>query len=126
MENARNSLGGGAATPDEEMAQSGRVDAAVAHIQQLAETQPSTPLRLDEADLLRFMLLSERARRAELQHAMHQDATKRTELELNHIAKEGLAHMQHIEQKYGVDMRLHMVTEDGTLAPRSSEPGKKA
>lgn len=87
-------------------------------------TQPSTPNRLDEADLLRYQLLSERAKRFELQHAVHQAEVQRSELELSRIAGEGLAHMRHIEQKYGVDMRLFTVTEDGTLAPRPPEARK--
>lgn len=117
-------LGGGVPSAEEQQEAEAAVtrtveaaEAVLAGVQE-APTSPSMPTQVEREDLLEYKLLGSRAATAELQITMYQRELQRSQTEANVIAHEASGFMKMLETKYGTDMRLFVLTEDGYLVPR--------
>lgn len=80
--------------------------------------EPPTPPQIDEADLLRYQLRTERVRTAELLVEMYTRELQRAMGERETTRHELTKFLKSVEAKYSVNLRLNMITDDGFLVPR--------
>lgn len=130
MENAENILGGAPPSVQEqrEMEESaGRLlaQAAAAGVLgvQAAPTSPSTPIKLDEVDLLKYQLLGSKVSEAHTKVMMYERELQHAQIERARLGHEATLHMKGLEEKYQVDFRQSMVTEDGYIIARPLNHG---
>ena len=123
MENAENKLGGGPSGPEEQQA----LDEAVGKVLeeasaksgvQVTPTSPSEPMQVERGDLLEYKLFQERAAHTELQVTMYQRELQRSQADSRSVALEASNFLKGLSEKYKVDLRVYMITDDGYLIPR--------
>lgn len=79
---------------------------------------PTEPPKIEEIDLLRYKLCSERVRTAELLVEMYTRELQRAVGERETSRHEFSKFMKTVQTKYDVNLRANMITDDGYLVPR--------
>lgn len=128
MENSSSTLGGGL-SPEDEQAMKDQVERVASHVvaalrpgvQETPTTTPAEPVKLDEADLLKYQLLGSRVESCDLRITMYQRELHHAQIERAKMGYEVAQHVKHLEAKYSTDLRHNMVSEDGYLIPRPAE-----
>ncbi len=85
---------------------------------QATPTSPAEPVKLDEADLLKYQLLGSRVEASELKMTMYQRELHHAQIERENLRQSVAEHVRHIEAKYKTDLTQFVVSADGYLMPR--------
>lgn len=78
----------------------------------------STPIQIDENDLLRYQLAAEKHSKAQLVMDMCQRETQHAQIDLGARTQELRKVAKALESKYKMSLQTHIITEDGYLVPR--------
>lgn len=87
--------------------------------------KPETPVQLKpqrvtlaEGDFLKYQLIGAKTELVQLKCDVYKRELTRAQGELAEAANEANLFMQTLSEKLGIDMRFHMVTNDGFVIPR--------
>jgi hypothetical protein len=81
----------------------------------------TTPVQLEEVDFLKYQLLLTRVQKAQLVLDMYRREIARAEVELAEHGKNIGQHTRSLAEKYAVDFRAMMISDDGYFIPRPQQ-----
>lgn len=81
----------------------------------------SIPVKLEEVEFLRYQLLLAKVQRSQLLLDMYRREVTRAEAELNEHGRNIGQHTRALAEKYSVDLRAMMVSDDGYFMPRPQQ-----
>ena len=78
----------------------------------------STPVKLEEVEFLKHQLLLSKVQKAQLLQGMYHRELARAEAELNEQGHQLGQYARALAEKYSVDLRFMIVSDDGYFMPR--------
>lgn len=81
----------------------------------------STPIQIDELDLLKYHLAAEKHSKAQLVIDMCQREMQHAQIDLVQRTQELRRIANNLESKYKVSLQTHVISEDGYLLPRPNQ-----